>query len=117
MNIKAEVTYLLNCYTADVAFSETAMSFYGPAWEIGLFWGLIPIKGKTKELLRIEYSDIEEVVCKNISPFNKKEACLIKVKSNYSKIKNKQPIQVAFTPFESGRAMLFEHVGDRFVQE
>ena len=48
MSIKAEVNYILNNFTADVEFSETAISFYGAAWEIGLFFGLIPIRGRRK---------------------------------------------------------------------
>ena len=116
MNIRAEVTAFINNFTAEVRFSETAMSFYGPAWEIGLFFGLLPIKGKTKELLRIEFKDIEEVVVgKNTRPFNKKEACLIKVRNNPTKVKNNPPIEVAFTPFEPGRAMLYKYVGERFI--
>lgn len=115
MSIKAEVTAFLNNFTAEVEFSETAMSFYGPSWEIGLFFGLIPIRGKTKELLRIEYNVIEEVVVGKTSyAIGKKDACLIKVKSNPTKVKSNPSIEVAFIPFESGRAMLFEHVGDRF---
>ena len=117
MSIKAEVNYLLNNFTADVEFSETAVSFYGAAWEIGLFFGLIPIRGKKKELLRIEYSDIEEVVIGKTSYLiNKKDACLIKLKNDLKKAKNNPHIEIAFIPFESGRAMLFEYVGDRFVQ-
>lgn len=116
MNIKAEVTVFLNNFTAEVEFSETAVSFYGAAWEIGLFFGLIPIRGKKKELLRIEYENIEEVIVGKTSYLlNKKDACLIKLKNGTGKAKNNQPIEVAFIPFESGRAMLFEHVGDRFV--
>lgn len=109
MAIKAEVTFGFELFTADAEFSETALSFYGPGWEIGLFFGLIPIRGKTKELLRIEYADIAEVkVGKNTRPFNKKDACLIK-------LQNGVPVEVAFKPFESGRAMLFEKVPERFV--
>ncbi len=116
MGIKAEVIWLANSFTAEVEFSETTISFYGPSWEIGLFFGLIPIRGKRKELLRIEYSDIKEVVVgKTSRPFNKKDVCLIKAKSNLTKIKGNPPIEVTFIPFESGRTMLFEHVGDRFI--
>ena len=116
MSIKAEVQVYLNSFTAEVQFSETAMSFYGPAWEIGLFFGLIPIKGKSKELLRIEYEDIEEVVVGKTSYLiNKKDACLIKVRSNPSKVKNNPAIEVAFIPFDAGCAMLREKVADRFV--
>lgn len=116
MSIKAEVQAFLNSFTAEAKFSDTAISFYGPAWEIGLFFGLIPIRGKTKELLRIEYADIEEVVVGKTSYLiNKKDACLIKVKSNPTKVKNNPAIEVAFIPFDAGCAMLREKVADRFV--
>ena len=109
MSIKVEVTSYLQCYYAQAEFSETALHFYGPSWEIGLFFGLLPIRGKTKELLRINYSDIAEVrVGKNTRPLNKKDACLVK-------LQNGAVIELAFTPFESGRAMLFEKVGACFV--
>lgn len=116
MSIKAEVAAFLDHFTAEVEFSETAMHFYGPKWEIGLFFGLIPIRGKKKELLRIEYKDIEKVSVKKTSYLiGNKETCSIKVKSNPTKVKNNPAIEVTFIPFESGRAMLFEHVGERFV--
>ena len=119
MSIKAGVRVFYKDFNADVEFSQTAISFYGPAWEIGFFFGLLPIRGKTKEILRIEYSDIEEVVVgKSAIAFSKKEACFIKTKgSSTEKAKKVPPIEVRFTPFEAGRAMLFEHVGERFVTD
>jgi len=116
MNIKAEVSSYVNHFSAEVEFSETAVSFYGPAWEFSFFFGLFPIKGKTKELLRIEYDDIEEVVVgKTSTLINKKDACLIKLKSNAAKAKNNPAIEVVFIPFEAGCAMLREKAADRFA--
>lgn len=109
MNIKAEVISMLNNFEAEVQFSETAVSFYGPSWEIGFFFGLLPIRGKTKELLRIEYNDIAEVrVGQTSRPFFKKDACLIKMQNGLQ-------LEIAFTPFQPGCGMLFQKVGNRFV--
>lgn len=109
MSIKAEVTSMLQGFTAEVKFSDTAVSFFGPAWEIGLFFGLLPIRGKTKELLKIEYANIAEVkVGKNTRPFNKKDACLIK-------LQNGVQLEIGFMPFDAGCAMLREKAADRFV--
>ncbi len=114
MSIKAEVTHYTNSYTADVEFSETSMSFYGPAWEIGFFFGLVPLRGKTKELLRINYDDIEEVTVGKTPFVIKKDACLIKLKNGIKRGKNPD-VYISFIPFEAGRSMLFSHVGDRFI--
>lgn len=109
MAIKAEVTNGLQFLNADVEFSESALSFYGPSWEIGLFFGLLPIRGKKKELLRVAYSDIAEVkVGKRSTLINKKDACWVK-------LQNGVQLEICFIPFESGRAMLFEKVADRFL--
>ena len=116
MSIKADVTVFIQNFTADAVFSDTALSFYGPSWEIGLFFGLIPIRGKTKELLRIEYDNIAEVVVgKTSTVINKKDACIIKLKSASENGKNSLPIEIAFKPFDAGCAMLREKVADRFV--
>lgn len=110
MSIKADVTNMLQVFTADVEITDTALRFYGPAWEIGLLLGLIPIKGKVKELLRIEYTDIAAVVVeKTTRPFSKKDACLIR-------LQNGRQVEVRFTPFDAGCAMLYEKIPNLFVR-
>ena len=114
MAIKAEVSAIPQMFTADVEFSDTAMSFFAPAWEISFFFGLFQINGKIKEVLRIDYEDIEEVkVGKTSTVINKKDACLLKVKTK--KDKKSKPYEIAFNPFEEGRAKLYEYVSDRFI--
>ena len=109
MAIKAEVTTYLKSFTADVEFTDIDMSFYGPGWEIGLFFGLIPIKGKVKELMRIAYDQIAEITVGRASRLVKKtDVCVLK-------LQNGTQMEVAFIPFESGRAMLYEKAADKFV--
>ena len=48
MGMKAEVATYLKSFTADVEFTETALSFYGPAWEIGFFFRIASNQGKNK---------------------------------------------------------------------
>lgn len=107
MSIKAYVATYLKSFTADVEFSDTAVSFHGPAWEIGFFFGLLPIKGKRKELLRIEYDNIAQVTVRNAKGLTQ-DACVVK-------LQNGTQIDLSFTPFEPGRNMLYEKVPDRFV--
>ena len=105
--------YLPAGFKGEVEFLESEMVFYGPKWEIGLFFGLIPIRGKTKELFRMEYNDIEEITSKTTF---KTEQFFIKLKGYENRKGGNGTAQLTFTPAAVGREMLLKYAGDRFVQ-